>query len=47
LSGFGQVPTLIEWDTNVPPLEILLDEAARAEALLESAQTGIDCADAA
>jgi len=47
LSCFGQVPTLIEWDTNVPPLEILLDEAARAEALLESAQTGIDCADAA
>jgi len=47
LSGFGQVPTLIEWDTNMPPLEILLDEAARAEALLESAQTGIDCADAA
>jgi uncharacterized protein (UPF0276 family) len=39
LSLFGPVPTLIEWDTNVPQLEILLDEAARAEALLESART--------
>lgn len=27
---FGDVPTLIEWDTDVPPLEVLLDEAARA-----------------
>jgi uncharacterized protein (UPF0276 family) len=24
------VPTLIEWDTDVPPLEVLLDEAAQA-----------------
>jgi uncharacterized protein (UPF0276 family) len=32
------VPTLIEWDTDVPPLEVLLDEAARAEAVLEEAQ---------
>jgi uncharacterized protein (UPF0276 family) len=27
---FGPKPTLIEWDTDLPPLEILLDEAARA-----------------
>jgi uncharacterized protein (UPF0276 family) len=30
----GAVPTLIEWDTNVPPLEVLLAEAARADAML-------------
>lgn len=47
LSRFGPVPTLIEWDTNVPPLEILLDEAARAEVLLTSVRTGFDHADAA
>jgi len=27
---FGPVPTLIEWDTSIPPLDILLDEAAMA-----------------
>ena len=26
----GQVPTLIEWDTDVPALDVLLDEAAKA-----------------
>ena len=31
---FGQVPTLIEWDTDVPALEVLLDEAARAQRIL-------------
>jgi uncharacterized protein (UPF0276 family) len=29
----GAVPALIEWDTDVPALDVLLDEAARAEAL--------------
>jgi uncharacterized protein (UPF0276 family) len=28
---FGPVPTLIEWDTDVPPLSVLLEEARRAE----------------
>ncbi len=27
---FGAVPTLLEWDTNVPDLSVLLDEAQRA-----------------
>ena len=27
---FGPVPTLIEWDTNLPELSVLADEAARA-----------------
>ena len=30
LARLGRAPTLIEWDTDVPPLEILLDEAAEA-----------------
>lgn len=29
----GAVPTLIEWDTDVPALDVLLEEAARADAL--------------
>ncbi len=27
---FGGVPALVEWDTGVPPLEVLLTEASRA-----------------
>jgi uncharacterized protein len=30
LRCFGPVPTLIEWDTNLPALEVLLDEAHHA-----------------
>jgi len=30
LRRFGRVSTLIEWDTDIPPLEVLLDEAAAA-----------------
>lgn len=32
LRRFGAVPTLIEWDTDVPELSVLLDEAERARA---------------
>jgi len=35
LGCFGAVPTLIEWDTDVPELQVLLDEAARARAVAE------------
>ena len=35
LARFGPLPTLVEWDTNLPPLEVLLAEAAKAAALLE------------
>ena len=28
---FGNVPALMEWDTDVPPLSILLEEAATAK----------------
>jgi uncharacterized protein len=30
LARFGARPTLVEWDTDVPPLPVLLDEAAAA-----------------
>jgi hypothetical protein len=36
LDRFGPVPTLIEWDADVPALEVLLGEAARAQARLEA-----------
>jgi uncharacterized protein (UPF0276 family) len=31
IATLGPVPTLIEWDTDVPPLEVLVAEAARAD----------------
>jgi uncharacterized protein (UPF0276 family) len=31
VSHFGQRPTLVEWDTDIPPLGVLLGEAARAD----------------
>lgn len=33
LARFGPRPTLIEWDTDIPPLDVLLAEAQRARAL--------------
>ncbi len=30
ITRFAAVPSLIEWDTNIPPLNILLDEAEQA-----------------
>ena len=30
---WGVVPTLIEWDTDIPPLHVLLDEVQRAQAI--------------
>ena len=32
VARLGARPTLIEWDTEIPALEVLLDEAAKAEA---------------
>ena len=34
---FGARPTLVEWDTDIPPLDVLLDEAARAAGVIETA----------
>ncbi|KVD30738.1 DUF692 domain-containing protein [Burkholderia ubonensis] len=46
LRRFGAVPTLIEWDTDVPPLETLLQEAARADSMLEAIRHESALADA-
>jgi uncharacterized protein len=34
LKWFGKAPTLIEWDTDVPELSVLLEEARKADAIL-------------
>ena len=36
ITRFGAVPTLIEWDNDVPPLDVLLQEADRAASLIAS-----------
>lgn len=33
LARFGRVPALVEWDADLPPLPLLLAEAAKAEAI--------------
>ena len=35
LSRLGPVPTLIEWDTDLPALEVLLDDARKAQEILD------------
>ncbi|MBV1874095.1 MAG: DUF692 domain-containing protein [Gammaproteobacteria bacterium] len=37
LAKFGPVPTLIEWDTDIPPFKILFAQAKRAQLLLDQA----------
>lgn len=34
LRRFGAIPTLVEWDTDLPPLDVLLGEADKAQAML-------------
>jgi hypothetical protein len=36
LERFGPAPTLIEWDTDIPELDVLLAEAAEARARMET-----------
>lgn len=38
LQRFGDVPSLIEWDTAVPPLAVLLEEARHARSLAPRAR---------
>ena len=35
LNHFGNIPTLIEWDNDVPPLNVLMDEAKKAQRLFK------------
>ena len=36
LTRFGPVPSLIEWDTDIPPLDVLLAEAEKARHRMEA-----------
>lgn len=40
LRRFGRVPTLIEWDTDLPALDVLLGEADKARALADRLAPG-------
>jgi uncharacterized protein len=44
LRRFGAKPTLIEWDTDIPAFEVLLDEAAQAATLMRAAGANRACA---
>lgn len=35
VSSYGSIPTLIEWDTNVPSLPTLIAEASRAQSIMD------------
>jgi uncharacterized protein (UPF0276 family) len=41
LARFGHVPTLIEWDTDIPPLDDLLAEARKADTVAADARAGV------
>jgi uncharacterized protein (UPF0276 family) len=36
IARFGRVPTLVEWDSDLPELEVLVGEAHKAERVLEA-----------
>ena len=44
LQRFGCVPSLIEWDTDIPPLDVLLAEAGKARAMLQHENCHADAA---
>jgi uncharacterized protein (UPF0276 family) len=39
LARFGRVPTLVEWDTDIPALDVLLAEATKADAIARAYPT--------
>ncbi|MFN0185246.1 MAG: DUF692 domain-containing protein [Aquabacterium sp.] len=39
IQRLGPVPTLVEWDTDVPAMDVLLDEAAKADACATAHQS--------
>jgi uncharacterized protein (UPF0276 family) len=41
LARFGAVPTLVEWDTDLPALGVLLDEAAQADRIAAAARPAV------
>jgi hypothetical protein len=36
VARFGRVPTLVEWDSSLPSLDVLLEEARRADHIMEA-----------
>jgi uncharacterized protein (UPF0276 family) len=36
VARFGRVPTLVEWDSDLPELGVLIDEARRADQIMEA-----------
>ncbi len=46
LDRFGAVPVLVEWDTDVPPFEVLLGKVSRARAVQAAQARAIQPADA-
>ena len=44
LDRFGSRPTLVEWDTDIPPLGILVGEARQADARLRRRTSGVGAA---
>ena len=41
VARFGPVPTLIEWDTNIPEFTVLMDEARQAERILAASRAWV------
>src|SRR5262249_2904187 len=44
LRRFGAVPTLVEWDTALPALDVLLQEARQADVRRRAAMGDVDAA---
>lgn len=42
VARFGPVPTLVEWDTDIPALAVLLAEAREAERVMAAARGEVD-----
>ena len=45
IERFGPVPTLLEWDTNIPEFAVLVAEASKADRLLATGRRGTTDAD--
>ncbi|WP_296947103.1 DUF692 family multinuclear iron-containing protein [uncultured Massilia sp.] len=43
LARFGDVPALVEWDTDLPALDVLLQEAATARRIAQEAGAAVAC----
>ena len=41
LARLGPVPSLIEWDSDLPPLDVLLDEAKHADVIMQQAAANL------